>query len=202
MKAKELDKNLFPRPAVVKAYETVGQEYERTTQDRVYQQEWLPLVTADPVKNQEIEQKISQLYRIKDSKGKEWLFYDITLHGRDWQGNRKDFYYRDGIIEHMPEFDRKVDPSTNAVIPESTQVHTVKTIYTIPFSKQKVEDLSQYFTESVSCIVVDRSRKRYTCSLQEFTDLDYEELVNLKTGFAEYMNSRLPKQQLKQGGVR
>jgi hypothetical protein len=53
MKAKELDPNLFPRQQVVKAYEDVGQEYEMTIQDRVYQTHWLPLVTADPIKNQD-----------------------------------------------------------------------------------------------------------------------------------------------------
>jgi hypothetical protein len=43
MKAKDLDENLFPRRQLVKAYEDVGQEYERTIQDRGYQI-WYPLV--------------------------------------------------------------------------------------------------------------------------------------------------------------
>jgi hypothetical protein len=91
MKAKELDKNLFPRPELVKAYEEVGQKYENTGHDRVYK-EWFPLVTANAkLKEQEIGQKISQLYRTKDWQGKEWLFYDITLHGRDWKGNFTSF---------------------------------------------------------------------------------------------------------------
>jgi hypothetical protein len=98
MKARELDPHLFPRSQLVKAYEEVGQEYEMTIQDRVYQMHWLPLVTAGPVKDQEIQQKINQLYRTKDSKGKEWLFYDIILYGKDWQGNTKSFDYREGII--------------------------------------------------------------------------------------------------------
>jgi len=75
MKASELDPNLFPRHQLVKAYESVGQEYEKTIQDRVYDV-WYPLVTAEPVKDQEITQKITQLYRVKDAKGKEWLVYD------------------------------------------------------------------------------------------------------------------------------
>ena len=36
---------------VVKAYEKVGHVYERTVHDRVWDQ-WLSLVTADPVKDQ------------------------------------------------------------------------------------------------------------------------------------------------------
>jgi hypothetical protein len=193
MKAKELE-NLFPRREIIRAYEQVGHDYERTIQDRGYEQ-WYPLVTADPVKDQEIEQKISQLYRFKDYKGKEWLFYDITLSGRDWQGNRKEFYYREGIMENIPEFDKKIDPATNAVIPGTTQVHEMKTVYTIQFSKQKVNELSQYFTESVSFIVVDKStgRKRYSCTFQEFTDLAYDELISQKTGFADYVRLRNKK---------
>jgi hypothetical protein len=34
------------------------------------------LVAADPVKEEEIEERINQMYRIKDSKG-EWLVYDL-----------------------------------------------------------------------------------------------------------------------------
>jgi hypothetical protein len=102
MKAYELDPNLFPRSELIKACESVGQVYEKTIQDRVYEV-WYPLVTADPVKDQEITQKITQLYRVKDAKGKEWLTYDIILYGKDWQGNTKSFDYREGIIEHMPE---------------------------------------------------------------------------------------------------
>lgn len=176
MKAKELDANLFPKPEVVKAYEAVGQEYERTIQDRVYEI-WHSLVAANPVKNQEIEQRITQLYS--------------ELYGHDWQGNRKDFTYLEGIIEGMPEFEHRIDPSTNAIIPGSTLIQEVKPVYTIPFSKQRIEDLSQYFTANPSFVLKDKTTsKRYICSRQEFTELGYEELLSLKTGFTEFMNMK------------
>ena len=73
MKASELDANLFPPQEVVKAYEKVGQEYERTCHDRAYQEWWYPLVTAEPVKDQQIKKLISQLYRLKDPDGREVL---------------------------------------------------------------------------------------------------------------------------------
>jgi hypothetical protein len=61
MKAKQLDENLFPRPELVKAYQAVGQKYEETIHDHGYKQ-WYPLVTANPrLKEQEIDQKITQL---------------------------------------------------------------------------------------------------------------------------------------------
>jgi hypothetical protein len=53
----------------------------------------------------------------------------------------------------------------------------------------------------MSFIVVDRSGRKYSCSLDEFKDLPYEELVNLVTGFADYMRNKV-QPQLKQGGVR
>jgi hypothetical protein len=191
MKASELDPNLFPRHQLVKAYESVGQEYEKTIQDRVYDV-WYPLVTAEPVKDQEITQKITQLYRVKDAKGKEWLVYDIILYGQDWQGNTRSFDYREGIIEQMPEFDKKIDPATNAVISGTTQVHQTSKLYTIPFTKDKVNELSQYFTEPLSLIVKDKwTPRRYGCnSLQEFRDMEYDELISLKTGYTDYIKSK------------
>jgi hypothetical protein len=74
MKASELDANLFPPQEVVKAFEKVGQEYERTCHDRAYQEWFYPLVTMDPVKDQEIKKVIPQLYCTKEhTTGKEWL---------------------------------------------------------------------------------------------------------------------------------
>lgn len=195
MKAKELNENMFPRPELVQAYAAVGQKYENTGHDRGYK-EWFPLVTANPkLREQQITQKISQLYRFKDWQGKEWFFYDITLRGHDWKGNRKEFYYIEGRIEQMPEFEKEIDPQTEEVIPNTTQVLDMKTIYTIPFSKQKVNELSEYFTEKVSFIIIDRGTggKRYSCTLKEFTDLAYDELISQKTGFSEYVKMRNKK---------
>jgi hypothetical protein len=38
--------------------------------------EKVAFAAADPVKEEEIEERINQMYRIKDSKG-EWLVYDL-----------------------------------------------------------------------------------------------------------------------------
>jgi hypothetical protein len=198
MKAKDLDKNLFPRSEVVQAYKEVGQEYERTIQDRVYEI-WYALVTADPVKNQEIEQRIHQMYRIKDAKGKEWLVYDSTLYGNTWEGNQKDFYYREGIIEGMPRFEKRIDPSTNAVIAGTTQIQEIlKPGYTILFTKDKVNELQKCFVHPLTLNVVDGvsglgggGSRMYSCSsLEEFRDIPYEELINLKTGMADYWKNK------------
>jgi hypothetical protein len=76
---------------VFKAYEKVGQTYERTIHDRTWDW-WLSLVTADPVKNQDIKVTITQLYRFKEpSTDKEWLTYNLEMSGFDWKHNQKDW---------------------------------------------------------------------------------------------------------------
>ena len=97
----------------------------------------------------------------------------------------------EGVVEGMPILDKRIDPSTNEIIPGSTLVHEVKSVYTIPFSKQKVNELSKYFADNTGFIVKDKhSTTRYSCSMQEFLNLEYEELLNLKTGFTDYMKSQ------------
>ena len=188
------------RVPVYDAYKKVGQLLERTGSDRTWDW-WISLVTADPVKDQQIVKSIPQLYRIKDSDGKEWLFYNVDLSGRDWKGNRKDFNYIEGVIEGMPEFHYEIDPSTQKVISGTTQVQDVTRKYTIPFTKAKVEELSKHFRVPLSCIIVAPDGRKHSCSLQEFRDSNYDELIDLKTGFSEYMLSRR-RGQLKEGGVK
>ena len=77
MKAKELDEHLFPQRDIVKAYDDVGQGYELTVHDRTYAW-WFPLVTADPVKNQEILKQVTGCYRLKNREG-EFLYYHVLL---------------------------------------------------------------------------------------------------------------------------
>ncbi|HEY7570338.1 MAG TPA: hypothetical protein VH796_03115 [Nitrososphaeraceae archaeon] len=103
----------------------------------------------------------------------------------------------------MPTFHREIDPQTETVIPESTQIHDLKTTYTIPFGKQKVNELAPYFSENVSFAVKERATggRRYSCSRREFTEMSYDDLIDLKTGFAEYTRNR-QRGQLREGGVK
>lgn len=139
----------------------MGQEYERTCHDRAYQEWFFPLVTADPVKDQQIRKLIPQLYRIKDADGKEWLFYNVDLSGNDWKGNRKDFSYVEGLVEGMPVFNYEIEPSTKQVVPGTTQVLELVKKYTIPFSKSKVEEISKDFRNPLSCIVIAQEILKY-----------------------------------------
>lgn len=99
----------------------------------------------------------------------------------------------------MPVFQKKINPQTKEVVPDQTQVLELKDVYTIPFSKQKVNELQKYFTDNVQLIVIDRTGKRYGCrNLAEFTDVGYEDLIDLKTGYADYHRSRRLMQQEQQ----
>ena len=142
LRAKDLSKDLLLHKEVVKAFKDVGQEYERSTSDRVYET-WYALVTAnDRLMAQPIEQSINNVMRNKNRDG-EWLTFQMSLYAKDWKCNRKDFWYdQGGRVDGYPEFIKEIDPQTDQVVSGTTQVNEVKTIYTIPFSKDKVDELS------------------------------------------------------------
>jgi hypothetical protein len=173
MKAKQLYPDLFPQKEVVKAYQDVGQEYELSTHDRVYQSFFYPKATGNSeLKEQDIEQKIDHLTEAKTQKvnGLLTMFCFSHMIG----GNRIDYSYTEGKIENMPVFQKKINPQTKEVVPEHTQVLELKDVYTIPFSKQKVNELQKDFTtDRAVFIIIDRTTgKRYSCnSLAEFRDL-------------------------------
>lgn len=193
LKAKDLDRSLVPHKEVVKAYQDVGQEYEKSCHDRAYEWFYSQVTGKESIKNQPVEQTINQLHRVKDSKG-EWLVYGVGLSADNWKRNRVDFFHMEGIIEGIPTFHNEIDPQTEEIIPATTQVMNMKTIYTIPFSKKKVDELSQYFAESAQFAITDRGagNRTYSCTLEEFRDLPYEELVKLKTSwmFTDYHRSK------------
>ena len=109
------------------------------------------------------------------------------------------FFMLKVLIEGISTFHREIDPQTEQIISETTQVHELKTVYTIPFSKAKVNELSQYFSDDVQFIIKEKATggRRYSCIKREFTELDFEELIKSKTGFTQYQNTRQ-----KGGGMR
>lgn len=133
---------------------------------------------------------IPQLYRSKDPNGKEWLFYNVDISGNGWKGNRKDFSYTEGVIEGMPEFNYEIEPCTNQIIAGTTQVLEVTKKYTIPFTKAAVEKLSPHFRNPLSCIVIAGDGKKYSVSLEQFKSMSYNELIDMVTGYADYMKNR------------
>jgi hypothetical protein len=62
----------------------------------------------------------------------------------------------------------------------------INTIF--PFSKQKVEELSEHFSDIIQFIVKEKGAggRRLSCSRQQFTDLEFDELIAELT---DYMHS-------------
>ncbi|MGC2427105.1 MAG: hypothetical protein WA421_08720 [Nitrososphaeraceae archaeon] len=194
LRAKELDRDLLPHREVVKAYSDVGQVYERSCHDRSYEWFYSQINGKESMRSQPIDQRIINLCRLKDSKG-EWLTYGVELYGRNWEYNQVDFYHHEGIIEGMPQFHNKINPQTEEIDSNATTVHSLKTVYTIPFSKQKVDEISKYFSDSVQFIIKERgSGRKYACNQQEFRDLPYDELISIKNGYSEYIRNRKAQQ--------
>lgn len=110
--------------------------------------------------------------RLKDNRG-EWLVYGVELKGKNWKGNKVDFYHTEGLIAGMPTFHKEIDPMTEQIIPESTQVEELKTIYTIPFTKTKIAERKPYFSENVGFVIKDKAvgGRRYSCSRRESTEM-------------------------------
>ena len=95
----------------------------------------------------------------------------------------------------MPQFHNKINPQTEEIDSNATTVHSLKTVYTIPFSKQKVDEISKYFSDSVQFIIKERgSGRKYACNQQEFRDLPYDELISIKNGYSEYIRNRKAQQ--------
>jgi hypothetical protein len=193
---------LAPHKEVLAEYVKYGQQYERNGRDRTYERFYAEVYGKETLRNQPIAQSIANMSRHKDGNG-EWLTYQMGLAGRNWKGNKVEYWYdQGGKIEGMPEFHVEVDPQTDQVVSGTMQINELKTIYTIPFSKEKVIELEPFLSETCGFSVKDRSGRRQSCnSLSEFRDMDYEDLVNLKTGFTDYIRN---KQQLVGigGGVR
>ena len=172
MKASELDKGLkvlspsatddeeisyyLPphQVPVYKEFERVGYAYERSISDRVWDN-FVALVTADPVKDQDIKMTVSQLYRVKDpTTDEEFLMFNCELFGRDWKKNGHDYSWLEGVIV-MPEWYYDIDPTTNKIIPGTTQILAMNKKYTIPFTADRIDQLSKCFKSPLSCIVID-----------------------------------------------
>jgi hypothetical protein len=95
----------------------------------------------------------------------------------------------------IPRFHVDVDPNTNEVISGTAQIESHQTFYDIPHTKEKVLELLSMFPEDLepgpsNLTVVDSSGRRHSCNREEFISKQFDDLVNLKTGFAEYMQEK------------
>lgn len=208
LQAKNLPADLLPRSEIIKSYKDAKQPFEfdsdASTHDRAYRWFYSMINGNVRIAEQGIKQEISSVYRIKEGK-KEYLFYGVNLFGVNHVGDPVDFYHIEGQVPNVPVFGKKINPDT-LEIEFSPIIHSHKTLFTIQFSKSKVEEISKYFTDSVQFAIEGLGTggvKTLSCNYEEFTKLDWDELVRVKTAYMStdyHRNKKLIE--ASQGGVR
>lgn len=181
----------YGRNAILTRYEKYGRDRDPSCHERVFYTHFKPLAIAQQkYKPRPVTMEVKQITRLKH-KGKEFLKYGATLRCTDYRRNAIDFYETFGYYE-LPIFTVQTDPNTEEVIKESAQVDGHEQVYDIPFTKEKVKELIGMASESdkVGLAIADRNGTRYSCNLSEFMNESYDELVDKKSGYAEYLKSK------------
>jgi hypothetical protein len=181
----------YGRNAILARYEKYGRERDPPCHERVWNSWFKPLATAQQKdKPRPVTIEIKQIIRLKH-KGKEYLKYGATLRCTDYRRNAIDFYETFGHYE-LPRFTVQTDPNTEEIIEGSAQVDGHETIYDIPFTKEKVKELLSMSPEDgkIQLTIVDQTGKRCSCNQNEFLNDSYDELIDRKTGYFEYLRDR------------
>jgi hypothetical protein len=203
-KAKEVDvKTLesleFPygRSKILAEYKKHEYEYDDPIEARVFYKHFKPLAIAQQKDRQRpITVEVQSISRLR-YKGNEYLTYQVLYRSEDWRHNPISFTPSSQGVYKVPRFRVDIDPNTNEVRPGTAQIESHQTFYDIPFTPEKAKELLDMFSEEMepgpaNLTVVDSGLggRRFSCNVDEFVNMDYNEPVNLKTGFTEYMKDR------------
>jgi hypothetical protein len=181
----------YGRSKILKAYEDADFHKDETCNDIAYTRHFLPLVTAQQKdRPRPVTKEVQGIYRLKD-KGKEYLIYHALFRGTDWKRNEVNFSMLMGRYQ-LPKFRYEIDPNTNEVITEKTQVQGLDTVYDIPFSKEKAKELiDMSVTGFPTLVIIDPvGGKKYSCLIDEFIKEEFDVLISQKTGLAQYLEER------------
>jgi hypothetical protein len=183
----------YQRNKTLKYYADYKQERENTIQDRGFYGHFKPLATAQQQQRpREITKEVEQISRLRN-KGQEWITYQAVFRSKDWKGNPINFGSMLFGKYQLPQFQLGIDEQTLESDPAKTQVAGWDTYYDIPFTPDTAKELISSSVEgSLTLTVVDTANggKRYSCNVDEFVNEDFDTLINLKSGFAEYLDSR------------
>jgi hypothetical protein len=137
-----------------------------------------------------ITKETQGIYRLKYG-GKEYLMHHSLYKSYDWKRNKISWTFLEGRIS-KPIFHVDIDPNTGEIIDNSAMVDGHETIYDIAYTKEKAQELvDMYSTDAAfQLIVVDQNGRKYSCAVDEFVNGDYDELISIKSGFAQYMEER------------
>lgn len=201
IKSFDLEKHhpLLPRKEILDEYKKVNFDYEKSINDRVYEQ-WYAMV-----KGRAVTQEVLSIYRKKIAGIGEFLVYFVHLVGHDWKDNERDFTIRLGKYE-KPIFRLEKDPQTQEIT--STQISDHKTIYDVPYSQEKLQELLDMSIETVGLIVYGPASRRYGVqSVDDYQKGAIEDLVvsankgkTLETVLAEKNQFTYEKRETKPAG--
>jgi hypothetical protein len=181
----------YGRNRIFKAYKDANflDRRDATTNERVFRDHFYPkAIGSQKDRPRPITKEVQGIYRLKH-KGKEYLMYHALFRATDWEKNEMDFSLLMGKYE-IPEFHFKRDANTDQVIDAQTQIMGHQTSYDIPFTKEKAQELIEMGIERIGLTVIDSTGKKWSCSKQEFINVDFDELVDRKSGFAAYLEER------------
>jgi hypothetical protein len=162
---------ISPKKEVLKAYADAKYPYEKTVHDRAAD-EFYALVKGRPEK---ITQEVTQVYRRKIATEGEFIFYNLTLRGEDWKGNIFDYAMLEGTYS-MPLFRKEKDPQTDKVT--TSQINDHRTVYNIPWSKEKFDELLNSTIDNLSMIIYGTAGRRLgISSVDDYRDGTMEDLI-------------------------
>lgn len=166
---------LCPRKEILIEYEKVNFPYEKTVEDRLYEQFYAV------VKGRPVTVEAFQIHRIRLPGKGEYIFYDATFRGTDWKGNDREFYTVIGKYE-KPRFRLEKDPATQEVT--STQISSRETIYDITYSRENLDEILEFATEPIALAIHGSGSRTWAIeSLEDFKDGLIEDLsTSAKSG--------------------
>jgi hypothetical protein len=161
-------------PHVRKAYVEAGFPLPDTPQDA---REASFRRRTKRAKEEDIKKFINQVWRISQGPKKEYIFYEIKEVGPDLVGNEDTFTEIRGRYD-MPKFRRVYDNTTGEA--RITQIAGSETIYEIPYSKGKMEEiLKSGDSENTVFTLALGNRKYGGFTREDFTNKSFEELAEM-----------------------
>lgn len=182
----------YGRPKILAEYKKNDYKRDETVHELSYYRHFLPFVKARPVTCE----TTGQIYRLRQRQ-KEFLKYFVTYRGHDYKGNELTFTTLVGQYE-IPKFVKLRSMTTNedGTSQETVQVNGHEVVYDIPFTKVTFDKLIEQMNPDAHLylMIIDHTGRKYSCSSKEFREDSYEEIIDRKNGFADYLAARKQNQ--------
>ena len=185
----------YGRTKILEEYKKFEYEYDEPTEARVFYKHFKPwAIGQQKDRPRPIAMAVLSITRLKH-RGNEYITYQVHFQSEDWRHNPIGFAPSSQGTFKVPKFRCQIDPNTNEIKKGTAQIDSHQTFYDIPFTKDKVLELLEMYPEDrepgpSNLTVVDPTGRRYSCSRDEFVNVDYDKLIDRKTGFASYLEEK------------